>query len=158
MPRMAGPTVIPDIASIKEFIDQPLGETEWLTVSQEQIDAFAKATGDNQWIHVDVERAKRESPFKGTIAHGYLTLALIPVLLSRLLVVANTTNIVNYGIDKLRLPRPVPAGARGRRKAKIKAVRDLPKGAARVVMTVAFEVEGMRKAALTGDVVYAYFP
>ena len=155
---MAGPTVIPDIASIKQFIDQPLGKTDWLTVSQQKIDAFAAATGDHQWIHVDVERAKRESPFKGTIAHGYLTLSLVPVLLSQLLVVAGASNIVNYGIDKLRLPKAVPAGARVRLAATIKDVRDLPNGGARVVIALSFEVEGETKAALTGRVVYVYFP
>ena len=155
---MGRPTIIPDIASIKEFIDQPLGETDWVTVSQEQIDAFAAATGDHQWIHVDVERAKRESPFKGTIAHGYLTLALVPTLLSQLLVVANTSNIVNYGIEKLRLPTAVPAGARVRLSCTIKGVRDLPGGGARVVIKLAFEVEGATKLAMTGSVVYVYFP
>jgi acyl dehydratase len=155
---MASPTIIPDIPSIKDYIDQPLGETEWVTVPQEQIDAFADATGDHQWIHVDVERAKRESPFKGTIAHGYLTLALVPTLLSKLLVVANTSNIVNYGIEKLRLPSPVPAGARVRLSGTIKGVRDLPNGGARVVIKLAFEVEGATKLAMTGNVVYVYFP
>lgn len=155
---MAGPTIIPDIPSIKDYIDRPLGETEWVTVPQEQIDAFAAATGDHQWIHVDVERAKRESPFKGTIAHGYLTLALVPTLLSKLLVVANTSNIVNYGIEKLRLPSPVPSGARVRLSGTIKGVRDLPNGGARVVIKLAFEVEGASKLAMTGSVVYVYFP
>lgn len=155
---MAGPTIIPDIPAIKSFVDQPLGETEWTTISQEKIDAFAAATGDDQWIHVDVERAKRESPFETTIAHGYLTLALVPVLLSQLLVVEKASNVVNYGIEKLRLPTPVPAGARIRLKAEIKGVRDLPKGGARVVIALTFEVEGAKKAALTGRVVYVYFP
>jgi acyl dehydratase len=155
---MATPTIIPDIASIKKFIDQPLGETDWVTVSQQQIDAFADATGDNQWIHVDVERAERESPFKGTIAHGYLTLSLVPVLLSQLLVVAGASNIVNYGIDQLRLPTAVPAGSCVRLAATITGVRDLPKGGARVVTALTLQVEGARKAALTGRVVYVYFP
>jgi len=155
---MAGPTIIPDIPSIKKYVDQPLGETEWVTIDQQKIDQFAEATGDHQWIHVDVERARRESPFETTIAHGYLTLALAPVLLSQLLVVANTSNIVNYGIDKLRLHTPVRAGGRVRLKAEIKGVRDLPKGGARVVIALTFEVEGAAKAALTGRVVYVYFP
>jgi len=155
---MAGPTIIPDIPSLKNFIDRPLGETEWVTISQQQIDAFAAATGDQQWIHVDVDRAKAESPFATTIAHGYLTLALAPVLLSELLVVGNTSNIVNYGIEKLRLPSPVPAGASVRLKAEIKGVRDLPNGGARVVIALTFEVEGAKKAALIGRVVYVYFP
>jgi acyl dehydratase len=155
---MASPTIVPDIASLKQYIGRSLGQTDWVTVTQTQIDAFAEATGDRQWIHVDVERARRESPFEQTIAHGYLTLALTPVLLAQLLQVEHTGRIVNYGIEKLRMPAPVPAGARIRLAAEIKGVRDLPSGAARVVITLRFEVEGTAKAALTGQVVYVYFP
>ena len=110
---MTGPTIVPDIPSIKDHVDKPLGTTDWVTLPQEQINAFAEATGDTQWIHVDVERAARESPFGRTIAHGYLTLALAPRLLSQLLQVENASRIVNYGIDKMRLPAAVPAGATG---------------------------------------------
>jgi acyl dehydratase len=84
---MANPTVISDAAALVDLIDRDLGTTDWIEVSQERIDAFAEATGDRQWIHCDVERAQRESPFKSTIAHGYLTVALTPVLLQELLVV-----------------------------------------------------------------------
>ena len=78
---MASPTVIPSIAELREFIGKPLGHSDWTTVTQEQIQRFADATGDQQWIHVDVERAKAQSPFKAPIAHGYLTISLAPVLL-----------------------------------------------------------------------------
>ena len=155
---MARPTLIPDIASIKDFIGQPLGATEWVSVPQEQIDAFAAATGDHQWIHVDVERAKRESPFKGTIAHGYLTLALVPTLLSRLLVVANTSNIVNSGIEKLRLREPVKSGSRLRLGAIVKNVRPMKGGAMRLALDVRFEVEGGKRPVCTGELVFVYFP
>ena len=155
---MRGPTIVPDIPSIKGYVDKPLGTTDWVTLPQEQINAFADATGDNQWIHLDVERAARESPFGGTIAHGYLTLALAPRLLSQLLQVENTSRIVNYGIDKMRLPAAVPAGARIRLSAEIKGVRDLPGGGARVVIALQVEVEGTRKPALTARSVYVYFP
>ena len=155
---MTGPTIVPDIPSIKDYVDKPLGTTDWVTLPQEQINAFADATGDNQWIHLDVERAARESPFGGTIAHGYLTLALAPRLLSQLLQVENTSRIVNYGIDKMRLPAAVPAGARIRLSAEIKGVRDLPGGGARVVIALQVEVEGTRKPALTARSVYVYFP
>ena len=155
---MTGPTIVPDIPSIKDHVDKPLGTTDWVTLPQEQINAFADATGDNQWIHLDVERAARESPFGGTIAHGYLTLALAPRLLSQLLQVENTSRIVNYGIDKMRLPAAVPAGARIRLSAEIKGVRDLPGGGARVVIALQVEVEGTRKPALTARSVYVYFP
>ena len=100
---MATPLTIPDVASLAELEGRDLGKTEWCTVDQKQIDAFAAATGDRQWIHVDPERAKRESPFGTTIAHGYLTIALAPALLPDLMVVENCSRIVNYGIEKLRL-------------------------------------------------------
>jgi acyl dehydratase len=148
---------VPNIASLKDLIDEPLGLTEWHTLSQQQIQAFADATGDHQWIHVDVERAERESPFKAPIAHGYLTLALVPKLLSQLLEVESLTNVVNSGIEKLRLPAAVPAGSRIRLAATIKSVRDLPKGGSRVAFTIAMELEGAPKPALTAQVVYLYF-
>jgi acyl dehydratase len=151
-------TVVPEISGLKERIGTDLGTSDWIEVSQERIDAFADATGDHQWIHVDVDRAKSESPFEGTIAHGYLTIALAPALLPKLLHVEGVSRIVNYGIDKLRLPAPVPAGGRVRLSASIKNVRDLPMGGARVTFALSFEVEGGTKAACVADAVYVYFP
>ena len=151
-------TVVPDIASLKEWVGKSLGTTDWVTVSQEQIDAFATATGDHQWIHVDVDRARRESPFQKTIAHGYLTIALAPVLLAKLLEVQGTSNIVNYGIDKMRLPAAVPAGGRVRLTATLDGLRELPTGGARAVIDLRFDVEGGAKPACTAKVVYVYFP
>jgi acyl dehydratase len=155
---MATPTKIPDIQSIKDFIGKPLGESDWYTVTQEQIDFFAKATGDHQWIHVDVERAEKESPFGGTVAHGYLTLALAPALLPQLIRVEGATRTVNFGIDKMRLPSPVPAGARIKLTAEIKHVRNVPGGAARVTISLVFHVEGVKKPCCTCDAIYVYFP
>ena len=148
--------VVKDIASLKQWVDKPLGHTEWETVSQERIQAFADATGDHQWIHVDVDRARQESPFKQPVAHGYLTLALVPKLLGQLLEVEQMGNVVNSGIEKLRLPAAVPAGSRVRLSAEIKGVRDLPTGGSRVVFGITGEVEGASKPALTGRVVYLY--
>jgi acyl dehydratase len=153
---MAPRTIISDVASIKHYVGKPLGQTDWLTIDQSQIDAFAHATGDHQWIHVDVERARRESPFQQPVAHGYLTLALVPKLLSQLLEVEEMGNVVNSGIEKMRLPSAVPAGSRVRLSAEIKNVRDLPKGGSRVVFAITVEVEGAKKPALTGRVVYLY--
>ena len=150
-------TRVHDIAALKDWIDKPLGKTEWQTITQQQIQAFADATGDQQWIHVDVERAQHESPFKQPIAHGYLTLALVPKLLAELLEVEQMRNVVNSGIEKLRLPTPVPAGSRVRLSATIKSVRDLPTGGSRVAFGIAVEVEGAAKHALTATVVYLYF-
>ena len=151
-------TIVPEISGLKQRIGTDLGTSDWIEVTQARINAFAEATGDHQWIHVDVDRARSDSPFKGPIAHGYLTIALAPALLPRLLQVGGVSQIVNYGIDKLRLPSPVPAGARVRLSAEIKKVRGMPNGAARTTIGLSFEVEGAAKPACTADVVYVYFP
>jgi acyl dehydratase len=150
--------IVPAISGLKERVGLDLGTTDWVDVTQEQINAFADATGDHQWIHVDVDRARAESPFKKPIAHGYLTIALGPALLPTLMAVEGVGQIVNYGIDKMRLPSPVPAGGRVRLSASIKNVRNLPSGGARVTFKLSFEVEGATKPACTAEAVFAYFP
>jgi len=152
------PLIIPDVASLDRFEGQDLGTTQWRTIDQSQIDAFADATGDRQWIHVDPERASRESPFGSTIAHGYLTLALAPALLQELVEVENCSQIVNSGVESLRLREPVPAGGRIRLGAQIKRVRKLKGGAARLSLSIRFELEGATRPVCTGEVVYVYFP
>lgn len=155
---MANPLIIPDVASIADFEGRDLGSTDWRSVDQAQIDAFAAATGDHQWIHVDRERAERESPFGTTIAHGYLTIALAPVLLPDLVQVERCSRIVNSGIEHLRLRTPVPAGSRIRLRATLQSVRPLPGGSARVSLAIRFEIEGEKRPACTGDLVFVYFP
>jgi acyl dehydratase len=155
---MSSPTVIPSVRALKQFVGKPLGASSWVTVSQEQINAFADATGDHQWIHVDVERARRESPFKGTIAHGYLTLSLAPSLLPEIFRVEGARMGVNYGIEKMRLPAPVPAGARVRVLAELKDVRDMPGGGARATLGLVFEIESGGKPACVADAIYVYYP
>ncbi len=155
---MSDPLLIPDVESIKKHEGVELGPSDWIEVSQKQIDLFAEATGDRQWIHVDPDRAREESPFKTTIAHGYLTLALTPALLPQLLVVQSFSQVVNYGIDKMRLREAVPVGSRLRLSAVIKNVRNMPNGAARVTLGLAFELEGARRPACVGDAIYVYFP
>ncbi|MCP4035493.1 MAG: MaoC family dehydratase [bacterium] len=155
---MSKPLEIPDIASIEAFVAKPLGPSDWFTVTQEQIDDFARATGDHQWIHTDVERAKHESPFGTTIAHGYLTIALAPALLPQLVRVGRASRTINYGADKIRLPVPVPAGARVRLSGAIKHVRSVPGGAARVTIGLVFHVEGNKRPCCTADAIYVYFP
>lgn len=154
---MASPTVIPDLPSLKQFVGKHLGWSDWVTVTQQQIQLFADATGDHQWIHVDVERAKQQSPFKGPIAHGYLTIALAPALLPQIVRVEGIRMGVNYGLDKMRLPAPVPAGARVRLGAELKDVRDMPNGGARATFGLVFEVEGGTKPVCTADAIYVYF-
>lgn len=133
-----------------------LGPTAWREVSQAQIDAFADATGDHQWIHVDVDRAKAESPFGGPIAHGYLTLALAPVLLPELIEVAGCAQVINSGIDRMRLKQPVPAGSRLRLAAHVKSVRIIKGHTAHMTLSLRFEIEGQTKPACIADAIYVY--
>ncbi len=155
---MAIPIVIPSLSAVKDYVGKPLGPSDWLTITQERIDRFAEATGDRQWIHVDVERAQRESPFKQTIAHGYLTLSLLPVLLGQIVEVKRYTIALNTGIEKMRLPAPVPVGSRVRLRSQITAVRKLPRGGLRTTFACVFEVEGQSKPACLADAVIVLRP
>ncbi len=153
------PLIIPNVSALKDYVGKPLGTSDWHCITQEQIDAFADATGDHQWIHVDLDRAQRESPFDGkTVAHGYLTLSLAPVLLPTIVEVAETSLAVNYGVEKVRFPKPVPAGSRVQMDAALKSVRDIPGGAARACYKLTIRVEGAKKAACNAEVVYVYYP
>jgi len=155
---LPNPTVIPNVGAIADLVGRELGATDWIEISQQQIDDFATATGDRQWIHCDVERAQRESPFKSTIAHGYLTIALTPVLLPQLLVIEDCKTVINTGIEKLRLSTPVLAGSRIRMSAAVNAARKVPGGGVRASIAIRFEVEGSEKPACHGVVTYVYFP
>ena len=155
---MAAPLVIPTPAEARAFIGRELGPSEWTSVGQERIDAFAEVTGDRQWIHCDVERARSDSPWKSTIAHGYLSLSLVPALLESVVEIRGASTAVNTGLDKLRLSAPVPAGSRVRLRAEIKDVRSLPRGGARITFAVRLEIEGGARPALLASVNYAYFP
>jgi acyl dehydratase len=151
------PVVIPGLAAVKFWQGTPLGETDWFPVLQERIDRFAEATDDRQWIHVDVERARRESIWKQTIAHGYLTMSLIPELLAKLVFILGVKTAINTGIDKLRFSAPVLSGSRVRLKATIKDVREVP-NAVRLSFAVRVDVEGASKPALLANVNYLYYP
>jgi acyl dehydratase len=155
---MASRVVIPETKAIREYVGKPLGPSDWHAVSQEMIDAFAEATGDRQWIHVDPERARRESPFGTTVAHGYFTLALIPRLVSEVMVVQNTALTVNAGLGRVKLPAPLPAGSRVRMHAEIKNVRELPGGGARTGITLKFEREGSSKPVCIAEAIFVYYP
>ena len=151
-------TVIPDIAALKDYVGHEFEPSEWVLVDQERIDAFAKATGDDQWIHTDPERARRESPFGTTIAHGHLTLSLAPLLLSQCIEVKGVRMLVNPGIEHVRLRSPVRSGARVRMRGLLTAVRDLKGGAARVTFRCTIDVEGEERPAAFGDFHVVYFP
>ena len=140
------------LATIGDFVGKELGVSDWITVDQERINAFADCTGDHQWIHVDVERAQRESPVGGTVAHGYLTLSLLPAMHYQVgTVPGGVTAALNYGADKVRFITPVPAGARIRDRITLVGVED--KGGGRLLMTTrhTVEIEGGEKPALVAD-------
>ena len=139
-----------NLEDLVRFVGQEIGASKWVTLDQETIDQFAKCTGDHQWIHVDVERAKRESSFGSTVAHGYLTLSLIANATFELLVEpAHVKQAFNYGLDRVRFLAPVKAGARVRDRIKVVSVED--KGGGRFLVTTEnrLEIEGESKPALT---------
>ena len=137
---------------IKQHVGRELGPSEWMTVDQPMIDQFAKATGDHPWIHVDVERAKKEMPGGKTIAHGYLTLSLVPRMAATLTKVKKRSRGVNYGSNKVRFINPVPAGARIRLRQRIKNVEDI-QGGVRVTSEMTVEIEGQDKPALVAELI-----
>ena len=135
-----------------QHVGRELGPSEWMTVDQAMIDKFADATGDHQWIHVDVERAKCEMPGGRTIAHGYLTLSLVPRLAATLMRVKKRSRGVNYGSNKVRFINPVPAGARIRLRQRIANVEEIP-GGVRTTSEMTVEVEGQPKPALVAETI-----
>ncbi len=140
------PTTFATLDELRGASGQHLGWTDWVDITQQRVSLFADATGDHQWIHVDVERAMAESPFGGPIAHGYLTLALSNLFLPQLLSVPGASAGVNYGTGKVRFPSPVPVGSRIRGGAEIAAVDEIP-GGLQTTITITIEVEGREKPA-----------
>ena len=144
--------VLDDLDELAGMTGEELGASQWLEIDQERVDRFADATGDHQWIHVDPDRA-REGPFGGPVAHGYLTLAMLPMLLSEVVSVSDAAMGVNYGTEKVRFTSPVPVGSRVRLHAKLaRAQRRGPS----VIWTVGVqvEIEGKEKPALVGEVLF----
>ena len=133
-----------------------LGPTEWLAIEQDRVDGFADVTGDHQWIHVDVARAK-DGPFGGTIAHGYLTMSLVNYFLPQLIEVHGFAHAVNVGADRLRFLNPVKVGSRIRGVGEIVSVEEV-KGAIQSVVRVTVEIEGQEKPACVLDTISRYFP
>jgi acyl dehydratase len=150
------PTAIEGIEGLRDKIGVHLGYSDWHTVTQDQVDRFADATGDHQWIHVDVERAKRESPFGGPIAHGYLTLSLTPSLLPEIVTVSGVKLAVNYGCNRLRFPTPVPVGSRLRLGAKLNSLEDVP-GGVQAIVEATYEVEGQEKPSCVAEIIFRYY-
>jgi acyl dehydratase len=138
---------------IKQHVGRELGPSEWMTVDQPMIDKFAAATGDHQWIHVDVERAKKEMPGGKTIAHGYLTLSLVPRMAATLTKVKKRSRGVNYGSNKVRFINPVPAGARIRLRQRLANVERVSGNGVRVTSEMTVDVEGEERPALVAEII-----
>jgi acyl dehydratase len=141
----------PSLAAVTEAAGQHLGYSDWLDVDQKKIDLFADATGDHQWIHVDPERAA-QGPFKGTVAHGFLTLSLVPVLVAGVYRVHGVRMAVNYGLNKVRFPAPVRAGSRVRAGVELAEVTPV-QGGVQIVARVTIEVEGGSKPCCVAETV-----
>lgn len=146
------------IGSYNEFeayLGQELGVSDWHTIDQAQINQFADATLDHQWIHIDQEKAATDSPFKATIAHGYLTLSLIPYLWKQIAEIRNLKMEINYGIDGFKFGQAVTVDSEVRLKTKLKAIANL-RGITKVTIEVALEIKDQAKPAYTGDVLFLY--
>ncbi|MGV0722535.1 MaoC family dehydratase [Mycolicibacterium elephantis] len=149
----ASPTEYDGIAGFEAHVGEHLGYSEWRKVTQKEIDLFAEATGDHQWIHVDAEKAAK-GPYGKTIAHGYLTLSLVPILVQQIYKVTGLSMQVNYGVDKLRFPAPVPVNSRIRAGAELIKV-DRTDNGARATVRVTVEVEGSERPACVVDTIAA---
>ncbi len=148
-------TSVHGIESFKDLVGSHLGYSDWHVIDQAQVNLFADATGDHQWIHVDPEAAKK-GPFGGPIAHGYLTLALVPVFLGEVLHVDGISMGVNYGCNKVRFPSPVMVGGKLRLGVAVAEVEDVT-GGVQVVLDVTLETEGSTKPSCVAQVVYRYY-
>ncbi|SDF65943.1 Acyl dehydratase [Blastococcus aurantiacus] len=144
------------MAELPGLVGTELGTSEWYEVTQEHVNLFADATGDHQWIHVDPERATRESPFGGPIAHGYLTLSLLVPLFGGVLRVTDTVMGVNYGLNKVRFPSPVPVGSKVRLTATLAGIEDIA-GGKQLTFSCVIEREGGDKPVCIAEPVYRYY-
>ena len=149
-------TTTTTMAEVPGLLGTELGSSDWFEVTQEHVNQFAEATGDHQWIHVDVERAKAESPFGGPIAHGYLTLSLLAPLSAQVLVVTDTVMGVNYGLNKVRFPSPVPVGSKVRLTASLKSVEEVA-GGLQLTLAAVIEREGSDKPVCIAEPVFRYY-
>lgn len=147
--------IINNFDEFAQYTGQELGVSDYLKITQEQINLFADATLDHQWIHVDTERAKTESPYKSTIAHGYLNLSVLPYLWTQVLKVNNVKMLVNYGIEKLRFNQPVLVGSEVRLRASLLSLTNL-RGIAKAEIKVSLEIKDCPKTALDATVVFLY--
>jgi acyl dehydratase len=149
-------TTTTTLAELPSYTGKELGTSDWVEVTQDRVNLFADATDDHQWIHVDVERAKAESPFGGPIGHGYLTLALLIPMWSQVLTVTDTTMAVNYGLNKVRFPAPVPVGSKVRLTGTLTDVEEI-KGGVQVTVAAVIEREGGDKPVCIAEPVFRFY-
>jgi acyl dehydratase len=149
-------TTTTTVAELPDLKGKELGTSSWVEITQERVNQFAEATGDHQWIHVDVERAKAESPFGGPIAHGYLTLSLIIPMYADVLTITDAKMGVNYGLNKVRFPAPVPVGAKLRLTATLKDVEEVA-GGLQVTVAGVIEAEGVSKPVCIAEPVFRVY-
>jgi len=147
--------IIKNHPEFESYLGKELGISGWHTISQQQINQFADATIDHQWIHTDPERAQNESPFKATIAHGYLTVSMLPYFWHQIADVQNLKMQINYSIESLRFAHPVVVDSQVRLKAKLVAIVNL-RGVTKATIGVEMEIDGQKKPAYTGEVVFLY--
>lgn len=145
--------VIQGVEELQRLVGQELGVGDWFTLDQERINAFADVTGDHQWIHLDVERAKRETPWGTTIAHGFLTLSMLPALTQAIYEVKGVHARINYGLDKVRFISPVPAGGRIRARVALTAVESQGDGRYKAKFSTTIELEGSERPACVAETI-----
>ena len=148
--------IINSYEEFEKLVGQQIGVSEWLEIPQERINQFADATLDHQWIHVDAERAKAESPYKSTIVHGYLTLSLLPYLWNQIIEVNNLKMMVNYGMDKMKFGQAVLSGQSIRMRASLHSLQNL-RGVAKAEIKFTIEIKDQPKKALEGIAIFLYY-
>ena len=148
--------IINSYNEFEKYVGQELGVSDYVALDQERINLFADATLDHQWIHVDAEKAAVESPFKSTIAHGYLTLSMLPYMWNQIIEVNNLKMMINYGMDKMKFGQAVLSGQRIRLRASLQTLQNL-RGTTKAEIKIKIEIEGEKKAALEGIAIFLYY-
>jgi len=143
--------IISGVEELQKLVGQELGTGDWFTIDQDRINQFAEVTGDHQWIHLDIERARKESPWGNTIAHGFLTLSLLPALSEPIYTVTGITTRINYGLNKVRFPSPVTAGSRVRAKIELLSLEDEGEGRYKGEFRTTIELEGSERPACVAE-------
>jgi acyl dehydratase len=146
-----------DLAGLRAAVGQPIGTSEWLVITQDRVNAFADATGDHQWIHVDADRAQRDTPFGGTIAHGFLTLSLISAMMRQAVAIDGLRMTINYGLNRVRFVSPVPVESRIRARIVLADLSETNEGA-QATWSVTVERDGSDKPCLVAEWLVRYYP